>query len=517
MSEGLGLADGAVVVAPILEIRGVAKRFDATQALEDVSLSLHAGEIHALLGENGAGKSTLIKIITGVHQPDSGMILLGGQPVTIRSAAEAQRLGVAAIYQEPLLFPDLNVAENIFISHQDRGAVVGWREMFREADKILAELGMTLDVRKPARGLTLAAQQSVEIAKAISLNVRVLIMDEPTASLSAHEVQELFKLVRDLKRQGVAILFVSHRMEEVFEIADKITVFRDGRLISTRTRLEATPQRAIADMVGREIDLTKARTSCAQKDVVLSVADLGRQGVFEGVNFDLHRGEVLGFAGLIGAGRTDVGLALFGIEPATSGRILLGGKPVTVRTARDGMSLGIAYVSEDRRQLGLVLPMSIFANITLPVLRRYLSRLGLVRTGLERRTADTFRDRLAIRTPSVDLEVAKLSGGNQQKVMLSKWLNTNPSVLILDEPTRGVDVGSKAEVHAIIGQLAAEGIGVIVISSDLPEVLVLSDRVLIMREGRQMAILDRAEANEETVMTAAMGQRSTDSIDGRPS
>jgi rhamnose transport system ATP-binding protein len=517
MSEGLGLADGALVVAPILEIRGVAKRFDATQALEDVSLSLHAGEIHALLGENGAGKSTLIKIITGVHQPDSGMILLGGQPVTIRSAAEAQRLGVAAIYQEPLLFPDLNVAENIFISHQDRGAVVGWREMFREADKILAELGMTLDVRKPARGLTLAAQQSVEIAKAISLNVRVLIMDEPTASLSAHEVQELFKLVRDLKRQGVAILFVSHRMEEVFEIADKITVFRDGRLISTRTRLEATPQRAIADMVGREIDLTKARTSCAQKDVVLSVADLGRQGVFEGVSFDLHRGEVLGFAGLIGAGRTDVGLALFGIEPATSGRILLGGKPVTVRTARDGMSLGIAYVSEDRRQLGLVLPMSIFANITLPVLRRYLSRLGLVRTGLERRTADTFRDRLAIRTPSVDLEVAKLSGGNQQKVMLSKWLNTNPSVLILDEPTRGVDVGSKAEVHAIIGQLAAEGIGVIVISSDLPEVLVLSDRVLIMREGRQMAILDRAEANEETVMTAAMGQRSTDSIDGRPS
>ena len=517
MSEGLGLADGAVVVAPILEIRGVAKRFDATQALEDVSLSLHAGEIHALLGENGAGKSTLIKIVTGVHQPDSGQILLGGQPVTICSAAEAQRLGVAAIYQEPLLFPDLNVAENIFISHQDRGAVVGWREMFREAEKILAELGMTLDVRKPARGLTLAAQQSVEIAKAISLNVRVLIMDEPTASLSAHEAQELFKLVRDLKRQGVAILFVSHRMEEVFEIADKITVFRDGRLISTRTRLEATPQRAIADMVGREIDLTKARTTCARKDVVLSVADLGRQGVFEGVNFDLHRGEVLGFAGLIGAGRTDVGLALFGIEPATSGRILLGGKPVTVRTARDGMSLGIAYVSEDRRQLGLVLPMSIFANITLPVLRRYLSRLGLVRTGLERRTADTFRDRLAIRTPSVDLEVAKLSGGNQQKVMLSKWLNTNPSVLILDEPTRGVDVGSKAEVHAIIGQLAAEGIGVIVISSDLPEVLVLSDRVLIMREGRQMAILDRAEANEETVMTAAMGQRSTDSIDGRPS
>jgi rhamnose transport system ATP-binding protein len=517
MNERQEQASGAAVVAPILEIRGIAKRFDATQALEDVSLALYAGEIHALLGENGAGKSTLIKIITGVHQPDRGQILLAGRPVTIRNAAEAQRLGVAAIYQEPLLFPDLNVAENIFISHQDRGAVVGWRQMFREADKILAELGMTLDVRKPARGLTLAAQQSVEIAKAISLNVRILIMDEPTASLSAREVQELFRLVRDLKRQGVAILFVSHRMEEVFEIADTVTVFRDGKLISTRMRGEATPQRAIADMVGREIDLTKARTTCAGKNVVLSVTDLSRQGVFEGVSFDLHRGEVLGFAGLIGAGRTDVGLALFGIEPATSGTIVLNGKPVAVRTARDGMNLGIAYVSEDRRQLGLVLPMAIFANITLPVLRRYLSRLGLIRTSLERRTADVFRERLAIRAPSVDLEVAKLSGGNQQKVMLSKWLNTNPSVLILDEPTRGVDVGSKAEVHAIIGQLAAEGIGVIVISSDLPEVLVLSDRVLVMREGRQMAILDRAEANEETVMTAAMGQRSAVTVDGRPS
>jgi rhamnose transport system ATP-binding protein len=510
-------ADGATAVAPVLEIRAVAKRFDATQALDDVSLSLHAGEIHALLGENGAGKSTLIKIMTGVHQPDRGQILLAGRSVTIRNAADAQRLGIAAIYQEPLLFPDLNVAENIFICHQDRGAVVGWGQMFREAEAILAELGVALDVRSPARGLTLAAQQSVEIAKAISLNVRILIMDEPTASLSAHEVQELFKLVRDLKRQGVAILFVSHRMEEVFVIADKVTVFRDGRLISTRARLEATPQGAIADMVGREIDLTKTRATAARTDLVLSVSALSRQGVFEGVTFDLHRGEVLGFAGLIGAGRTDVGLALFGIEPATSGTILLKDKPVAIRSPRDGMNLGIAYVSEDRRQLGLVLPMSIFANVTLPVLRRYLNRFGLVRTSLERGTADAFRARLAIRTPSVDLEVAKLSGGNQQKVMLSKWLNTDPSILILDEPTRGVDVGSKAEVHAIIAQLAAEGIGVIVISSDLPEVLALSDRVLVMREGRQMAILDRADANQETVMTAAMGQRSASSLDGRAS
>jgi rhamnose transport system ATP-binding protein len=496
--------------APILDLSGIAKRFDATQALEDVSLALYPGEIHALLGENGAGKSTLIKIITGVHQPDRGEIWLNGHRVTIASAAEAQLMGVAAIYQEPLLFPDLNVAENIFISHQDRGAVVNWKKMIREAEAILAKLGVALDVRSPARGLTLAAQQSVEIAKAISMNVRVLIMDEPTASLSAHEARELFRLVHDLKRQGVAILFVSHRMEEVFEIADKITVFRDGRLISTRARSQATPSGAVADMVGREIDLSKRRATSAQSELLLSVSNLGRRGVFEGVSFDLHRGEVLGFAGLIGAGRTDVGLALFGIEPATSGTIRMGGKPITVRSPREGMRLGIAYVSEDRRQLGLVMPMSIFANITLPALRRYLNRFGLVRTGLERQSAETFRKRLAIRAPSVDLAVAKLSGGNQQKVMLSKWLNTNPSILILDEPTRGVDVGSKAEVHAIISELAAEGIGVIVISSDLPEVLALSDRVLVMREGRQTTILDRADADQESVMNAAMGQTADD-------
>jgi rhamnose transport system ATP-binding protein len=492
--------------APILEIRGISKRFDATQALEDVSLALRAGEIHALLGENGAGKSTLIKIMTGVHQPDSGEIILNGAAVSIRSAAEAQRLGVAAIYQEPLLFPDLNVAENIFISHRDRGSVVDWRRMFLEAEAILAELGVALDVRRPARGLTLAAQQSVEIAKAISMNVRVLIMDEPTASLSAHEVHELFRLVRDLKRQGVAILFVSHRLDEVFEIADKVTVFRDGRLISTRARGETAPQRAIAEMVGRDLDQLEARSAVQSKEVLLSVVDLGRRGAFEGVSFELHRGEVLGFAGLIGAGRTEVGLALFGIDPATSGTIRLRGKAVAIRSPREGMSLGVAYVSEDRRQLGLILPMSIFANVTLPVLRRFLSRFGLLRTSLEQQTAERFRTRLAIRTPSVDLSVAKLSGGNQQKVMLSKWLNTNPAILILDEPTRGVDVGSKAEVHAIIGELASEGIGVIVISSDLPEVLALSDRVLVMREGRQMAILDRAEADQESVMIAAMGQ-----------
>ncbi len=499
-------AEAAATIPPVLEMRGIAKRFGATQALEDVSLTLRAGEIHALLGENGAGKSTLIKTMTGVYQPDRGEILLGGQPVTVGSAAEAQRQGIAAIYQEPLLFPDLNVAENIFVSHQNRGAITNWRQMFRDAEAILASLGVALDVRSPARGLTLAAQQSVEIAKAISLNVRVLIMDEPTASLSAHEVGQLFRLVRDLRDKGVAILFVTHRMDEVFEIADTVTVFRDGRLISTKPAAEVTPQSAIADMVGREMGLLRQRPPAPQGDKLLSVRGLGRTGVFSGVEFDVYRGEVLGFAGLIGAGRTDIGLALFGIEPATAGQIVLNGKEEVIRSPRQAMSLGIAYVSEDRRQLGLSLPMSISANISLPVLARYLNRFGLIRTAEERQTAEGFRKRLSIRAPSVDLAVAKLSGGNQQKVMLSKWLNTHPSLLILDEPTRGIDVGAKAEVHAMIGELAAEGIGIILISSDLPEVLAMSDRVLVMREGRQMAILDRAAATSQSVMTAAMGQ-----------
>ena len=507
---------GVAASAPVLAMRNIAKHFGATHALEDVSLELFPGEIHALLGENGAGKSTLIKIITGVYQPDRGEIELDGKSVVIRSAAEAQRLGIAAIYQEPLLFPDLNVAENIFISHLDRGKLVGWKKMFRDAEAILGELGVALDGRSAARGLTLAAQQSVEIAKAISLNVRVLIMDEPTASLSAHEVAQLFRLVRDLRAKGVAILFVSHRMEEVFEIADKVTVFRDGRHISTRPRAQATTRGAIADMVGREMGLLQPRPPTVTSDLLLSVRGLARDGAFENVSFDLHRGEVLGFAGLIGAGRTDVGLALFGIEPATSGTIALNGKTIAVRTPREGMDLGIAYVSEDRRQLGLSMPMSISANITLPVLRRYLDRFGLIKRSMERATAESFRKRLSIRTATIDLPVAKLSGGNQQKVMLSKWLNTKPSVLILDEPTRGIDVGAKAEVHAIIGELAAEGIGIILISSDLPEVLAMSDRVLVMREGRQMAIFDRADASQETVMTAAMGQAADDASDKVP-
>ena len=491
---------------PVIEMKHISKRFDMTQALLDVSLDLYPGEVHALVGENGAGKSTLIKILTGIYRPDEGEILLDGKPVQIHNSQDAQTLGIAAIYQEPMVFPDLNVAENIFISHQDRGMFVNWNGMYKDAEVVLAKLDVKLNVRSPARGLTLAAQQAVEIAKAISLKARILIMDEPTASLSAHEVGQLFKLVRSLRSQGVSILFIGHRLEEVFEIADRITVLRDGGKVCSRLKNEATTDGIICDMVGREVTDFFFKTVTQRGELLLSVRNLNLEGVYRDINFDVYRGEVLGFAGLIGSRRTDVCLSLFGIDPATSGEVILEGQPQKIHSPQHALKLGIAYATEDRRKLGLSMPMSIIANISLPILRQYLNFLGLIRSKDERKTAEEYRKRLNIRTETVDVPVEKLSGGNQQKVMLSKWLNTDPKLLILDEPTRGIDVGAKAEVHHIINDLTARGIAVILVSSDLPEVLAMSDRVLVMREGRQMAIYEKTEATQERVMTAAMGQ-----------
>jgi rhamnose transport system ATP-binding protein len=490
---------------PVMELTGVSKRFDATQALDDVSLTLYPGETHALLGENGAGKSTLIKVMTGLHAPDDGVMRVDGEEAAFKGSGDAQKAGVAAIYQEPAIFPDLNVAENIFMSHQDRGAVVRWGRMYQDAEAILARIDVRMDVRTLASGLTVASQQAVEIAKALSLDVRVLIMDEPTAALSAHEVSELFTQIRRLTDSGVAVLFISHRLDEVFEIADRVTVLRDGRLISSRPKAEITQGLAIREMVGRDMADFFVRNPQPPGDVVLRVDGLAREGVFGGVGFELRAGEVLGFAGLVGAGRTDVALALFGIAPADAGVVELDGKRIAPRSPRQALRAGIAYLSEDRRALGLSLPQSITANITLATLRNYVSRLRLLDSKAEREVASTYRDKLTIRTPSLDTPVEQLSGGNQQKTMLAKWLNAKPRVLILDEPTRGIDVGAKAEVHEIIDELAASGMAIILISSDLPEVIAMSDRVLVMREGRQMGMFERAEADEERIITAAMG------------
>jgi rhamnose transport system ATP-binding protein len=491
---------------PVMEMRSVSKRYGSIQALDDVSLTLLPGEVHAVLGENGAGKSTLIKVMTGVVQPDAGEVLVDGRPVRIGSAFDAQSYAVAAIYQEPMIFPDLTVAENIFIGHRDRGRIVNRRRMREEAEAVLGRLDVRMDVSQPARGLTLAQQQTVEIAKALSLSVRVLIMDEPTASLSAHEVAQLFRIVGALRRQGVAIVFISHRMEEVFEVADQVTIMRDGRWVQTTPRDELTPAQAIRAMVGRDVVEFFSRTPSSPGDVVLEVQDLRRDGAFEGISFDLRAGEVLGFAGLVGARRTDVGLALFGVAPADGGRILLDGREVVIPRPQDALRLGIAYATEDRRGLGLIFPQSIAANITLPSLPRYLGRFGIIRREAERETASRFRERLSIRAPSVDTPAAALSGGNQQKVVISKWLETRPRVLILDEPTRGIDVGAKVEVHHLVDDLVRDGIAIILISSDLPELLPMSDRILVMREGRQMAVLDAETATQEAVLAWAMGQ-----------
>ena len=496
--------------APVLEVTGVSKRFDMTQALKQVSLSLHEGEIHALVGENGAGKSTLIKILTGVEQSDEGEVRVEGRTVHLANAQEAQARGLAAIYQEPLVFPDLDVAENIFITHRDQTMLVNWPRMYAQAEDLLASLGVRLDVRAPARGLTLAAQQAVEIAKAISLEVKVLIMDEPTASLSDHEVRQLFRVARQLRDRGVAVLFITHRLEEVFEIADRITVLRDGEHISTRPAAEVTRDLLIRDMVGREVDqFYGSRGAGASRTLgrqVCRVRGLGREGVFSGIDFDLHEGEVLGFAGLVGSRRTDVALALFGIQPADRGSIEIDGREVRIGSPRAAQQLGVAYMTEDRRKLGLAMPLSIAANVTLPVLRRYLSRLGLILRSREEEAAEGFRQRLDIKAPSAMHLVEKLSGGNQQKVMFGKWLNTRPRIFLLDEPTRGIDVGAKAEVHAMVRELAEEGMAILCISSDLPEVLAMSDRILVMREGRQMGILGRDEATQEAVMSLATGE-----------
>ena len=491
----------------IFELRNISKSFAMTAALAEVSFDVRPGEIHAVVGENGAGKSTLIKIMTGVYQPDAGQLLSNGAAVTIPNTQVAQKLGVGAIFQEPMVFPDLDVAENIFISHRDLGALMNWASLYEKADALVRQLGVALDVRRPASGLTLAEQQTVEIARALSLDVKVLIMDEPTASLSAHEVERLHDVARALKGRGVSVLYISHRLDEIFRLADRVTVLRDGKHISTKPVSEVTRESLIRDMVGRNLDVyaTKKKANPVGASV-LNVKGLGRTGAFSNVSFDLHAGEVLCFAGLIGARRTDVGLALFGVAPATEGAIEIDGKPVSINDAHDGMAHRIAYVSEDRRKLGLAMPMSIFSNITLPSLKRFMRRFGLLDGAAERNTAEDYRKQLAVRSPDVITEVGKLSGGNQQKVMLAKWLETKPRILIFDEPTRGVDVGAKAEVHNIIRDLAKQGVAIIVISSDLPEVMALADRILVMREGQQMGIFDIAKATQENIMALATGQ-----------
>ncbi len=498
---------------PVLELRDISKNFGMTRALSHMSIALFPGEVHAIVGENGAGKSTMIKIMTGIYPPTSGTLQVDGVTTVISGPQMARENGIVAMYQEPMVFPDLDVAENIFISSTREGFIQNPGELRHKAKQLLARVGISLDVERIASGLTLAEQQAVEIARALSQDVRVLIMDEPTASLSAHEAAQLRGIATKLAEDGVSVVYISHRLEEIFEIAHRVTVIRDGEHISTRPVAEVTSQGMIAEMVGREfISLFEKTPSVAQSEVILKVKDLGVDEIFSGVSFDLHYGEILCMAGLVGARRTDIALAIFGIHPASSGTITFKGQPLVITSAAQAMKAGIAYVSEDRRKFGLAMPMPIRDNITLATLGEFLSRWGLVSRRKEVEVAEAFRKRLNIRTPDIELPVGMLSGGNQQKVMLAKWLNMKPDLLIFDEPTRGVDVGAKAEVHDLIREFVAAGGAAIVISSDLPEVLAMGDRILVMREGTQMGILSHEEASQENIMALATGQASAKEV-----
>ena len=489
---------------PLLELQDVAKAFGPVVALKSGSIALAPGSIHALVGENGAGKSTLVKIIAGVYQRDGGNITLDGESVDFATTAAAKDAGIAVIYQEPTLFPDLSVTENIFMGRQPRGRFrrIDRAAMRAEVTELFAQLGVNMNPDRTADGLSIADQQMIEIAKAISLDARVLIMDEPTAALSGVEVERLFAVARALRDQGRALVFISHRFDEVFALCDTITVMRDGEYIATSAIAEVTADEIIGQMVGREITELFPKLEAEIGETLLEVTDLTRPGFFEGVGFTVRAGEIVGLAGLVGAGRSEVARAVFGVDRYRSGTVNLDGRRVAKGSPRAAMRAGLALVPEDRRKQGLVLDQSVATN-TSSVILRTLAKLGLITQRTEHRAARPWAEKLQVKSNALSTIAGTLSGGNQQKVVLGKWLATNPKVLIIDEPTRGIDVGTKSEVHRLLSQLAQQGMGVLMISSELPEVLGMADRVVVMREGRVTATIDRHDATQENVMRAA--------------
>ena len=487
-----------------LQLRQVRKSFGPVAALRSGSISVSPGSIHALVGENGAGKSTLVKIVAGVYQRDGGEFLLHGESVDFSSTAESKDAGIAVIYQEPTLFPDLSVTENIFMGRQPlgQGRRIDRKAMHAEAVALFQRLGVHLDPRRLAEGLSIADQQIIEIAKAISLDASVLIMDEPTAALSGVEVERLFAVARSLRDEGRALVFISHRFDEVFALCDTVTVFRDGTYVSTDPIEDTTKGQIVARMVGREVDDLFPKLPAEIGDTVLSVRGLESAGVFHGVSFDVRAGEIVALAGLVGAGRSEIARAVFGIDPYDAGSVTLKGKPIPPKDPRAAIRAGIGFVPEDRRQQGLVTEASVAHNVA-AVIRSRITRWGLLTSGRESDSAGPWAGRLEVKTNALDMLAATMSGGNQQKVVIAKWLATKPTLLIIDEPTRGIDIGTKAEVHRLISELAGQGMAILMISSELPEVLGMADRVLVVAEGRITAEIDRADATPESVMTAA--------------
>ena len=502
----------------LLQLNGITKSFQAVRALRGVSFDLHGGEVHALLGENGAGKSTLIKVITGAHQPDGGSIEIEGKAVSRLDPASARAMGIAAIYQQPALFPDLTVTENVALGLEKPSTTsrIRWSERRRRAQELLKRVGAEIDPDTEVRKLSMPEQQLVEIARSLGAGARILIMDEPTASLTQNEVHLLYAVVRDLRAQGVGVIYISHRMEEIFALADRVTVLRDGQSIATQDTKGMDESTLIKLMVGREVSSLYPPSETTPAGVSLSVRGLGckASGVHD-VNLDLRAGEIVGFAGIVGAGRTELARVLFGITPADAGTISLGGKAVSIQSPRAAVEHGIGYVPEDRRRHGVILEMPIATNMTMAIHPTFFPWTWL-RFGAERDLANGYIRDLGVKTPSGEVPGGSLSGGNQQKVSLARWLATKPKVLILDEPTQGVDVGAKSEIHKIIRRLTNEGLAVMMISSDLAEVLGMSDRIAVMHGGTIVKEFKGADANAHDVMAAALGQSESSNGEGLP-
>lgn len=496
---------------PVLEMADVRKSFGPVAALRSGTLTVRPGSIHALVGENGAGKSTLVKIVAGVHRRDGGTLRFEGDDVDFASTADSKAAGIAVIYQEPTLFPDLSVTENIFMGRQPlgRGRRIDRAAMLAETRAIFERLGVDIDPRRPALGLSIADQQIIEIAKAISLDARLLIMDEPTAALSGVEVERLFAVARSLRDEGRGLVFISHRFEEVFALCDEVTVMRDGEYVATTAIATTTPDAIVEMMVGREVGELFPKQPATIGETVLKVEGLSSAGTFRGIDLEVRAGEIVGLAGLVGAGRSEIARAVFGVDRYDAGRVTMHGKPVPARRPRAAISAGMAFVPEDRRKQGLVVDNSVAHNVA-AVIRTRLDRLGFLTNRAENRASGPWAGRLEVKTNALDMPATTMSGGNQQKVVIAKWLATEPTLLIIDEPTRGIDVGTKSEVHRLLSDLAGQGLAILMISSELPEVLGMADRVLVVREGEITAELSRAEATPEAVMKAATaGHEST--------
>ena len=491
----------------LLALRGITKRFPGVVALDGVSIELRAGEVHALCGENGAGKSTLMKILSGVYQADAGEIVYQGKTVRFASSVEAEAAGIAIIHQELNLVPHLSVAENIYLAREPRkGLFVDARRMQREAAALLARLKLDIAPGDEVKTLSMAQQQMVEIAKALSLDARILIMDEPTSSLTESETEQLFAIINELKAAGVAIVYISHRLDEFQHIVDRVTVMRDGQFISSSPFAGLSIGRIVSDMVGRALDQQfPPATRVPQEQALLSVSGLARKGVFGPVSFELRRGEILGFAGLMGAGRSETARAIFGADPITGGSIRLGDRDVVIDSPIDAIAHGIAYLSEDRKTQGLAVRMSVAANLTLTNVRGVAGRMNLIDFAREDAVARQYIGALDIKTPGPAQIVRNLSGGNQQKIAIAKWLYRQSRIMIFDEPTRGIDVGAKFAIYQLLDRLASEGIGVILISSELPEILGMTDRVAVFHEGEIAGIVDTRATSQEDIMHLASG------------